>query len=1368
MSNRRTARRILSLLGLAVVVAVGAYLLAPRRVTQVATIDGGARWNAADAPPRRQIVWQPAEAIAAVGLKLAPGDSLIRPQLADGGSTLFFTLRRAGGDANIFRSRLIAGIWQEAIPVDAINSDADDIGPIVSQDGQTLYLYSNRPGGFGGFDLFASRRTAESWSRPENLGAQVNSAADEYDPAVSPDGTRLFYSSNRSHQLQQRIVAEGGVKDAKDWPATLRAQAKSATFDLYLAERDGTQAEWQVPRPLAELNRNDASDGTPFVSSNGAFLYFASDRPRRAGGSLDFDIYRARIVGSQFVHIENLGSGVNSSANELEPALSHEGFRLLFSRNVAPPKHQTGQQYALYASTATEITETTSWDNSNLWMPLNWIMRNWSWMILAALLCGLLAGLIWYLRQVSMKRATVPGFFLCALVIHLLLVGSLFVVALDDDLRNRLQKEVQELVVAVQLDDNPQPMESTPEYGNQADSQQVETIEPAELQRQTVVAPPVEAPSENPRPAPPVPSQLPFVVPREQIVTSQPQLDMPADVPTLARRNIERNQPVEMVETIDVQPAEATAQSKPTQVDVDLQRTRPPVELAASPKMQKLPDAVTPLRSATVPVERTAAQPATSSNVAEAPMLTRKAAPDVALAETKVETTELAEGQPSNSQMLPASVAVDVARQPARNTASLSAGLPPRRTMPADTPTVSSESLPVQRAGDQPVEIRSPSQPSLLARADRTAPSGASLETVPTESVAGPITPPATVEPASVVIEVARQANSRGLVPLAATTPTETTLDTPLEAAEIQPFRSALELASANPADVPTSLAMLRRPAAAEIESASEPIDTLEQAAGVPGGEANIDPSQTLDVRVQRTGEAAPVPKSLPAGLTMATDEHQLTADLNAIEVPDLGTIFEPRAAEIEASIARVTAAVIGDEAEPIDTLEQVAQDSPPMELPATTGVAVAAERAASQIVESISVLVDASGSSRTDQPSRLAMAALVKDGSRDAPEFGPSPSSLARNTARAARLPFAEDDIGLQAMLRLRQSEAKQDLLEAFGGNSNSEAAVERGLNWIELHQHDEGQWSLNRFTQLCEKHHKSHQCNGAGGPSDTAATGFALLPFLGAGHTHQDGQHQEAISRGLKWLVANQKPDGDLFVGGTGNSHMYSHGIATIALCEAYAMTRDPVLREPAQKAINFIVAAQHPTSGGWRYTPRQDGDTSVFGWQVMALKSGQMAELTIPQATLDKAKLWLAFTGGKGANEGRFGYTNNSPTLTMTAEALLCLQYLGGERNDPRLIAGSKFLAENLPTKETSYYWYYGTQVMFHMQGEPWRKWNAALQNSLVETQVKEGSMAGTWDPRDNWEKTGGRVYATALRLLMLEVYYRHLPLYQVLDQ
>ena len=109
------------------------------------------------------------------------------------------------------------------------------------------------------------------------------------------------------------------------------------------------------------------------------------------------------------------------------------------------------------------------------------------------------------------------------------------------------------------------------------------------------------------------------------------------------------------------------------------------------------------------------------------------------------------------------------------------------------------------------------------------------------------------------------------------------------------------------------------------------------------------------------------------------------------------------------------------------------------------------------------------------------------------------------------------------------------------------------------------------------------------------------------------------------------------------------------------------------------------------------------------------------------------------------------------------------MGDDRETETLTHGVDYLDKNLPRKgrETSYYWYYGTQVMFHFQGEHWQRWNNAVHPLLVDAQQKDGPLAGTWDPRDQWEKGGGRIYSTSLRILMLEVYYRHLPIYQVIE-
>ena len=356
-----------------------------------------------------------------------------------------------------------------------------------------------------------------------------------------------------------------------------------------------------------------------------------------------------------------------------------------------------------------------------------------------------------------------------------------------------------------------------------------------------------------------------------------------------------------------------------------------------------------------------------------------------------------------------------------------------------------------------------------------------------------------------------------------------------------------------------------------------------------------------------------------------------------------------------------------------------------------------------------------------------------------------------------------------ISAGFSMRAPEARKEAVGKLGGSDASEAAVERALEWLTAHQYAAGNWSIH------DPNCKDHTCTGPGiYEADPAATGLSLLAFLGAGHTHRSGDYQQQVQRGLDWLIANQASDGNLFPTETKFVQFYGHGMAAIALCEAYGMTKDKKLKQPAQNAINFITASQHPEFGGWRYEAQFESDTSVSGWQLMALKSGEMAGLDIPKTAYAGVATWLDTVEGD-ESPGRFSYhPTKAFTDSMTAEGLLMRQYLGAGREDSDLQAGASYLKSRLPRRDARdvYYWYYATQVMFHMQGEHWDEWNGGLRDLLVETQEKSGTARGSWDPsaptKDTWGQSGGRHYVTCLNVLMLEVYYRHLPLYIELNR
>jgi hypothetical protein len=226
-----------------------------------------------------------------------------------------------------------------------------------------------------------------------------------------------------------------------------------------------------------------------------------------------------------------------------------------------------------------------------------------------------------------------------------------------------------------------------------------------------------------------------------------------------------------------------------------------------------------------------------------------------------------------------------------------------------------------------------------------------------------------------------------------------------------------------------------------------------------------------------------------------------------------------------------------------------------------------------------------------------------------------------------------------------------------------------------------------------------------------------------------------------------------------------MYAHGQGAIVLCEAFLLTGDEAFRVPAQKAIDFIVAAQHPR-GGWRYAPGQAGDTSVLGWQLMALQSARAANLSVPAATLELAGQYLDSVQHEGW--ALYAYRpNQSPTHVMTGEALLCRIYLGWTMQTPGLREGVEYLVEDHPpdvNHPNLYYWYYATQTLHHVGGPAWETWNRRMREILVETQKRRGHAAGSWDPVGPHAQAGGRIYATSFAICSLEVYYRHLPIFR----
>lgn len=361
-----------------------------------------------------------------------------------------------------------------------------------------------------------------------------------------------------------------------------------------------------------------------------------------------------------------------------------------------------------------------------------------------------------------------------------------------------------------------------------------------------------------------------------------------------------------------------------------------------------------------------------------------------------------------------------------------------------------------------------------------------------------------------------------------------------------------------------------------------------------------------------------------------------------------------------------------------------------------------------------------------------------------------PIPDPL--NDANAATMDI-QAPIGMA--LTGREKGKKEALLGKYGGTALTEEAVKLGLEWLKKNQGRNGLWRLDGPYR-----------DGGGADNPAAATAMALLAFQGAGNTHKEGPFRKEVEKGWAALLALQDRDG--MFAHNGRERLYTQAQCTIAICELYGMTKDASFKKPAQLAVDYAVRTQS-REGGWRYTPGEDADLSVTGWFVMALQSARMAGLDVPSPTLDKISAYLDTVSTENGSRYFYRSGEQTPTVTMTAEALLCRQYLQWSRKDPRLQDGVDYILQNpidWAGDKNVYYWYYATQVTHHMEGEHWKKWNEVMRTVLPKRQEKTGSEAGSWSPdNDRWGLFAGRLYETCLCIYMLEVYYRHLPIYSM---
>ncbi len=365
------------------------------------------------------------------------------------------------------------------------------------------------------------------------------------------------------------------------------------------------------------------------------------------------------------------------------------------------------------------------------------------------------------------------------------------------------------------------------------------------------------------------------------------------------------------------------------------------------------------------------------------------------------------------------------------------------------------------------------------------------------------------------------------------------------------------------------------------------------------------------------------------------------------------------------------------------------------------------------------------------------------------------------------------ESPLTMQGLFSGRNEAGRAELLRRYGGRWGelTEAAVMRALEWLRINQNEDGSWD----------HHPSGRES-----APAAMTGLGLLTFLAHGETVSSERYGNTVRRAIRYLRDDIQEDGRFYGSGENSAllgylidqqaHLYGHAIAAYAISEAYAMTRIPALRDVMERSIGVIVEDQHP-QGGWFYGDGPPRDTSVTAFNIQAMKAAELAGARVPGLQESMAAAIEDVRGSFNPQANTFSYRAiGGPNLTMSAIGVLMFQLTGNFR-DPEPRAAMQLVREraevdwpNAP-RASMYTWYYVTQAMFQTGGSTWNNWNNQFAPAFVNNQNNDGSWtspSGRFDGGAHREVNYGPVYSTTLAALSLQVYYRILPTFAVVEQ
>lgn len=1416
----------------------------------------------------REILWTKPQSIDVALGQPSSNESIFNteadeyePAISPDGTELFFVrglpADKGESQADIYISQRINNRWSKPQPLAAINTEANELGPRLSHDGDWLYFYSDRAGGLGGYDIWASPRTDTGWGEAVNLGEAINSPHNEFNPAPTPDGQRLFFASNRK--------AASAMGDSQRWNATIRHNPAATDYDILVAmvKRQEVETESEAAAPIESADSLIAApmdaasalaqyepaievaplnsphhEGSASVTTAGDFLYFTSNRE---GLDQGYDLYRCRlrpadargisendpriIAGLYFGTIERI-SELSSPVDEADPSLASQGFRLLFSSNAS-----TGQGgYDLYVADSREVFV----DRDSRSLP----SLGWSWWVLLAAVALLLLLLFLFRKIDSEKLGLLQKCLIVSLFVHLIITILLSFFWLTKDVYEQIVEQEQEMRIAMNLDATteldlrlstrsqqanlpvqaPAISESTPqstpvEVTHAAPIRQIEIDIPAARSapgESSMVLPAASKPSPAPAPTPTVPSAaLPATAlpPSISLPAAAAPLTPVADSNTpAAAQPTEADRQSAPAPTTEAATASAPAVT-PTQSTPTATTATQPTPAKATPQAQAMQHQPSPAPAAT---DAPAPAPQFETQQTKAAQPSAPAISDASTTapqRTQMASSSAAESAPATaqpSQASPRSMAsASPAPTPSKSTAQApapSSAQAPMSAQPIASPAV--ESQPVrsekaqgirvteatrpmaERAATQPQSeagqvvvdappARSVDQPHKANAEPTTAKAMAAAVTASAQSL--PLTEPAVqTQP----ITSAKLAASESTAPPEASSTSLTTAQR--IAADVAAPTAASEAGNAPPAAAPAkpqaaSLAKADRAASQSATTSERPVtQSTAPAAALPDitstpfaskAIAPVDGTITSDAQVK-----APSSSEKPSSATSAdrtNDQAQMIDAQAPAASSSAARTLATHAEESRAASKAVAASADSKVAASLPTTPFDIDTTPVSKLSRVTGKSSAlrdsADDAASPALSKATAKNEiGKGASIEESTNRLAptaddaLASLT--GKQSSADLRARVSTVATSVSSDPFLAPLNEALGpgkfaSPAPLFQRSPAMREKLLTELGGTPESEDAVSRALAYLARNQEPDGRWTLVTADDRGPGKRGKY-------PHDTALTGLAILTFLGADHTPaKPGPYREQIAKAIDYLIARGDGKGDF----RGDGNMYDQGIVGIALAEAALMTGDARTRDAALAAARFIAKAQDPKSGGWRYRPGEYGDTSVLGWQIMALHSAEHLGFELSSDLRERTAKWLELVSQR--NSLAAGYQQGGPSPAMTAEAVFARILLNQTFNEKQLRSFEQYMFENPASKgERDYYYiYYATLSFNQLQGASWPKWNEPTRQLLIKEQRRGGKEDGSWKIINRWDQKGGQIYTTCMAALTLEVYYRYLPMY-----